>query len=42
MKIFDLIEMWEPGDWPVLKRVLIALAGDKEIADEPEKSEGEK
>ena len=40
IKTSELIEKWEPGDWPELKRLLTKLAGNYEIVDEPEKSEG--
>lgn len=40
MKISELIEKWEPGDWPMLKGILIELAGDREVNLEPGKSKG--
>lgn len=41
MKISQLIENWEPGDWPFLKDILLALAGDKDVPPEQiEKGEG--
>lgn len=31
MKISELIDSWEPGEWPELKVILKALAGEEEI-----------
>lgn len=31
MKISDLIDNWEPGDWPSLKHILKEMAGDKDV-----------
>lgn len=40
MKLSELIENWEPGDWQDLKIILLELAGDKDVADKT-KTEGE-
>ena len=31
MKISEIIENWEPGDWSELKVILIAMAEDKDV-----------
>ena len=31
MKISELIENWQPGDWPKLKDILLAIADDAEV-----------
>jgi len=31
MKISELIDKWEPGDWPELKVILTALAKDQDV-----------
>ena len=35
MKIAKLVQEWEPGDWPALKKILLELADDQDLLPEP-------